>query len=446
MATQALNFDDIKSSCLSMTSIAESLNGTITSIEGAIGKITGGWEGDASTNYQEEIKKFESNLPDAERQLALSVLFLTSCSNGYEALGQDNVKKLKDLVGGQDYIDAYNIDSAPTPNLDARYGVDQPEQTTEAAVNAADIYGGGDGDGGYGGGGGGGGSAEEEIATEAATDQSLEALLQSLGLLGTEEVISLLESQETTGTINELGVNGMTGEMFNLPDSVAQGEYGIAAYDYKIPSGEAVTWPEGSKEKEVNDIWKEQGSAYKKGIAIINVKGEDRYLVNVSTKYGNVGDCIDLVLEDGTKVKCVIAGHTATDDWGITDSTSGKTNLINFRVQKAAYDKTKTSPSTASWGLEWNSNFKVATINNNGSIIGGKVVPKGTLTGADTTTSTGAIVSSTESSTESSTSSGSGTQQENSTETPTQDSTGQESSTEATTEASTELPDGAAQV
>ncbi len=401
---QALNFDDIKNSATNMTNLAQNLSDTSDNLNSAVGSIQAeAWGGDASNEFRKELGKLAENLPDAKQQLALSVLFLTSCANGYEALGNENVEKLKNLVGGQKYIDNYNVSTAPTPDLDARYGIDA--QNAAADPNAANQ----NTDNGYlnvngnnyNGNSGRSSSSSSSSSSTAAdnsadntttntTDNTTTDLLTSLGLVETSYA-SLLVTKETTGTINETKKNDYTDKTFTLPSTVQQGNYGIAGYDYNLNTGEAIAYADGTKEKEVYDKWKEQGSAYKKGIAIINVNGEDRYLVNVSSKYGEVGDCIDFVLEDGTKVKCVIAGHTDTSDWGLS-TNDGKTNIINFRVQKAAYDTCKCAPTTESWGLEWDSKKTIATVDNTGTIIGTTVVPKGTLTGANTTTDNGNVV------------------------------------------------------
>ena len=118
-----LNYDDIKDSCKNLTTLAGKMDDTTTASESAISKIESpAWEGKASSAFRDAITKLIDNLPDAKQQMALSVVFLASCADAYEQIDNESLKKLKELIGGQDYIDKYNVDSAPDVDLNARYG------------------------------------------------------------------------------------------------------------------------------------------------------------------------------------------------------------------------------------------------------------------------------------------------------------------------------------
>ena len=91
MATQRASFDDIAASCGNLKNLATAVDKTGDSTQDAVGKIKDPtWDGDAARAYATDLKKLVDNLPEANRQLALSVLFLASCADGYEKLGADN--------------------------------------------------------------------------------------------------------------------------------------------------------------------------------------------------------------------------------------------------------------------------------------------------------------------------------------------------------------------
>ena len=379
MGTQVLNFDDIKESCTQLTALATAFSDTIDLAQSAIGKIVSPtWAGTAATAYKEKITTLVNNLPDAKQQLALSVLFLTSCANAYEELGEESINKLKELVGGQEYIDSYDLESAPTIDLSARYGVetetpsDGTEGTTTASYstnNARRHNNSGSGNSSY----------SYTVGTAAA----------AAAATGTEGT----EGSGTYTTITSLATTEQTGLETYIPSEVTQDAYGATGYDYWLTSGREVTWEDGTDQKKVSDIWKEQGSKFKNGIAVISVDAEDRYLVSVSSKYGKAGDCIDVKLADGNIIKCVIADTQDTpDEYGTT--SDGKTCILNFQVERFKYVESGL-PTTSTWNLEWDSTQSISSIKNKGSIIGAQTTTLQTdgstqtsYTNTDTDTST----------------------------------------------------------
>lgn len=74
-------------------------------------------------------------------------------------------------------------------------------------------------------------------------------------------------------------------------------------------------WNKGSGQERVAEMWNEQGRTNDKGIATLN----GRYLVAVSPIFGTNGDIIDVYLEDGTIINCIIGdakGADATSQYG----------------------------------------------------------------------------------------------------------------------------------
>lgn len=390
---QYLDFNQIKDSCSNLTSLASSFESTSDSMTTSIGNIKEpNWGGAAANSFRDKITTLVNHLPDAKRQLALSVLFLTSCANGYEALGNESVNKLKELVGGQKYIDSYDVSNAPIIDLNSRYkgatnAIEEPQATTSTGTPRSDAPASGGtssrGTGGsssYGGSSGyGGGSSYSTIGTDLGTSIA--------GL--------------TTGTITGLTDSELKGKEIAIPADIKQGGYTVTGYDYWIKSGREMVWAEGTNQKKVSEIWKKQGSVFKNGIAVINVDGVDRYLVAVTTKFGMPGDCIDIKLENGDTIPCIIGdskGSDAGSEWGHVLG-DGKINVLEFEVQRSKYLESG-NPTTEKWNLPWDSTSAVTSIKNTGSIIGATEtqntlrtidpgIRRADATGTDTTTANG---------------------------------------------------------
>lgn len=74
-------------------------------------------------------------------------------------------------------------------------------------------------------------------------------------------------------------------------------------------------WNKGSAQERVAEMWNEAGRKQNNGIATLN----GRYLVAVSPIFGTNGDIIDVVLDNGTIIPCIIGdakGSDATNQYG----------------------------------------------------------------------------------------------------------------------------------
>ena len=148
------------------------------------------------------------------------------------------------------------------------------------------------------------GSAEIETPKESNETEQIQEEVTSLP----KEENIVVEQSVTEPSNNTPPQKGAT----DIPSSVKQS--GITKnytnYDYFYNR-----WSNGTNQRNVADQWAESGRTSNNGIATI----DDRYLVAVSTKFGNVGDNIDVVLDDGTVINCKIAdakGSDATSEWG----------------------------------------------------------------------------------------------------------------------------------
>ena len=104
------------------------------------------------------------------------------------------------------------------------------------------------------------------------------------------------------------------GQAIEIPKSIPQ--TGIIKnytnYDYYYGS-----WNPGTAQRELSEQWAAAGKPNDRGIATMN----DRYLVAVSSKFGKVGDNIDVCLDNGVVIPCIIGdakGADAQSEWGHT--------------------------------------------------------------------------------------------------------------------------------
>ncbi|MBQ4030645.1 MAG: CHAP domain-containing protein [Bacilli bacterium] len=384
---QALDFGKIKDSCSNLTSLASNLGSTVDTVNTEIGKIQApAWVGKASEAFRDKITTLAANLPEANRQLAESVIFLASCADAYDQLSTESANKLKELIGGQDYIDKYDVNGAPEVNLSSRYGVEEQSQSATTLSTTEE--------------------QQQQTTTRTSTSSGSSSgysgssrYSYSVGPGGTTSsagvvTTALVSAAETTSSLTSLTSTDMTGKEIEIPDSVKQGYYTCTGYDYWIDSGREMSWQDGTNQKTVSDIWKEQGSVFKNGIAVINVDGEDRYLIAVTTKFGMPGDCIDVTFADGTVVKCIIAdskgdGTASGSEWGHA-LPDGSVNVLEFEVQREKILQSG-NPTTDKWDLPWDSNQPVKSMKNTGSIIGAKVTDKTVITNNSNATLTNLV-------------------------------------------------------
>ncbi len=359
MAEERINYNDISSSCSNLTNLASSMSETSENIQSAINQITDPtWDGTAATSYVEKLRSLCNHLPDANRQLAEAVLFLASCADGYKSIEDATVQKLKEIIGGQSYIDSYDVSKAPDIDPSSRVTLEKPQteepknetttpknETTNRAATGGNTSGGtvtGGGSSGYVTAGGG----------AAVTGGVVSASQQS----------QVKEKEKENETKSEKVESLKKGEKSDLPSSLEQSEYKTKTYDKDNK------FETNSDEKAVETLWKSQGSNFEDGIATIKVDGEERYLVKVSPKYGKVGDSIDVNLKDGSVVKCVIAENKSIEGpkanpYG-TANSDGKVNVLEF--------ESKTLSQNENIQYQWDKNSPVTRVSNNGSILNNK--------------------------------------------------------------------------
>ncbi len=80
--------------------------------------------------------------------------------------------------------------------------------------------------------------------------------------------------------------------------------------DYTCYTNFYSRWNNGTNQRLVANIWDEQGRPSDRGIATI----DDRYLVAMTVTFGRVGDYVDVILEDGTVIPCILADVKSPND------------------------------------------------------------------------------------------------------------------------------------
>lgn len=380
MAEQRISYDDISASCDELREKASSLNDSLKTVQEAIKTLSANWEGEAASKFIESFNNFAvKNLEDAKRILAESVLFLVSCSDGYKALDEKHLTQLRDLVG-KDFIDSYNAEADNEDiDLDHSYVVDldaikegeengetdntEEDSNKEGEVNTLlnNVQ-----------------RSQNDVGSTYSGDSSTGGYSYNSGG-GTQSVSSVTpiapiapitpsNNTENTQKLDETTVENETS------NTVTQKQYQTSKYDNN-------QFADDSKEKSVEALWKKQGLNNHDGIATVSISDENRYLVKVDSKYGNVGDSIDLSLEDGSVVKCVIA-----ENQSIENSTSANGSSIeNSNANIVQFETTNTDNVKYSW----DTTNRISKVTNNGNaltnssnktaVIEGKTYPPTTL-------------------------------------------------------------------
>lgn len=172
------------------------------------------------------------------------------------------------------------------------------------------------------------------------------------------------------------GLSGTANSSVVIPDDIAQSGYTVTCYGeggwYLGGGSEATSVAAGTNQKSVHEKWLADGARYKNGIAVMNVNGQDCYLIATAPTFGDVGDAVNVNFDDGKTIPCVIADAKSTNDGNYTQyghgQSNGSVNVLEFEVDRNDYNS-KGNPNTEGWGLEWDSNSDVHSIDNYGSVI-----------------------------------------------------------------------------
>ena len=168
---------------------------------------------------------------------------------------------------------------------------------------------------------------------------------------------------------------GTPEKTIEIPDNVTQAGYTVTCYEsdgwHFNASSQAKGVGVGSGQKLIHDAWNSQGSNYTDGgIAVIDDNGTPRYLVATTDKMGNVGDRLRVNFENGQSIDVLIADQKNKNDKNFTEyghkSPGGAINILEFEVNTQDF-RDKSNPTTETWGLSWDSNSPIISIENYGS-------------------------------------------------------------------------------
>ena len=172
------------------------------------------------------------------------------------------------------------------------------------------------------------------------------------------------------------GLAGTANSSVVIPDDVAQSGYTVTCYGeggWYLGGGSTPTSvASGTNQKSVHEKWVADGCRYKNGIAVMNVNGQDCYLIATAPTFGSVGDAVNVNFDNGQTIPCVIADAKSTNDSNYTKyghgRSNGSVNVLEFEVDRNVYNE-KSNPTTEGWGLDWDSSSDVHSIDNYGSVI-----------------------------------------------------------------------------
>ena len=270
---QALDYGKIKDSCSNLTKLAGNVGTTVDNMNSAIKKIAEpAWVGKASEAYRDKINTLASHLPEANRQLAEAIIFLASCADAYDQLDKDAVKKLKDLIGGQEYIDKYDVDKAPSINLDSRYGEETPSETP---------------------------SAKEPKKTGCSSSGCSSSGCSSRGCGGCgggkSQPIRYSVGPTTPKTTPE-----------TVPETTPTVETPIELTD-KLKKVDYMSIELQDANEHTKSLFENKNFKYKDAFAMI----DDYYLISCDKSIGTIGDVIKITLKNGKIITCIVAANTS---------------------------------------------------------------------------------------------------------------------------------------
>lgn len=108
----------------------------------------------------------------------------------------------------------------------------------------------------------------------------------------------------------------VTGEAISIPSGIHQ--YEISTL-HKVYIQIYSTWSASSKQKKIADAWKSRGQTYMYRIACL----DGYFLVCLTPVFGNVGDIVSVVLDDGSYFNAIVADvdPSTGNTWGFNSSS-----------------------------------------------------------------------------------------------------------------------------
>ncbi len=179
-----------------------------------------------------------------------------------------------------------------------------------------------------------------------------------------------------TSTSSATGVDGTPISSVEIPEDIKQKNYSVTCYGeggwYLGGGDEATSISSRTNQYKVHQSWLSDGARYKNGVAVMNVNGQDRYLVAVAPTFGKVGDTINVNLRNGQTVPCIIADAKSTHDANYVtyghSHKDGSIGILELEVDRIKWRQTG-RPSTDTWNLDWDTTSDIRSIDNYGSSL-----------------------------------------------------------------------------
>lgn len=125
-----------------------------------------------------------------------------------------------------------------------------------------------------------------------------------------------------------------SGTQIDIPNTVSQTRVNSGIWEYWDRAGMGYSnWSKTSVQRKLYDIWVQQGKKSSNLVATL----DGYYLVAVTTKFGNTGDMISIVLNDGTYINAIMADGKSYYDRNSTPYGHKSGSFINV-VEWCVYD------------------------------------------------------------------------------------------------------------
>ena len=106
----------------------------------------------------------------------------------------------------------------------------------------------------------------------------------------------------------------LMGKAILIPTDIPQYHAQVETYHNENGESKEPGRVEGNAQFDVRKLWEEQGSPISQNIAYVTLAGQPRYIVALSSTFGNTGDYIDIILTTGEIIPCVMGDSKSAGD------------------------------------------------------------------------------------------------------------------------------------
>ena len=106
----------------------------------------------------------------------------------------------------------------------------------------------------------------------------------------------------------------LKGKAIIIPTEIDQYTAQVETYHNENGESKEPGRVEGNAQFDVRKLWEEQGSPISQNIAYVTLAGQPRYIVALSSTFGNTGDYIDIILTTGETIPCIMGDSKSAGD------------------------------------------------------------------------------------------------------------------------------------